>query len=524
MRKFAAILICLAMVFTLTACGMTNIFHPVVPSLIPAPSEDVDIPEPTEEPPEPTPGETVYDDSLIYEVESEEGEFDDEWENHWEYSYHLPAVSGDSASVKALNRDIADFIYPSIEESMIDIEQKTGIGLCSVNWKSAWNGEILTLMVIAEWDWSYTDYKIFHFDFAQDRQLTTTEMLYVLGVDAEEFIDRARYTAESFFDENNYYYMTEWLGDGLYDMFYAATRNETLCARNINYDLMIFPADELYVMLPIGSMAGAGRYNHLLPLREIPDTKKLHAERGIYSADYSDGEVTVMVGTPSGDGFIPPRLIPGTYTVNGAYSIYTDLFIGTIYDRVYLFMITERGEIECVDIIAGVTGGCLATMQLQGMGGIVRLYDDVNQAGESVVLASDGEDRVYDLTGYVLDGRESLDYQLEGEWCCEYYMTEAKKGETACFRYFYIDPDCNFALYDINDVTHEEQRKAGVLAFCGFAGEGAVYSYSIYNPMAITGVISADIVLGDLTVRTYSDDDPFSPDGNLYSSYVRTYG
>ena len=57
-----------------------------------------------------------YDDSLISELYSEEGEYTDAENNTLAYSYHVPRIMSETAVAAALNDEIADQFGALVQE------------------------------------------------------------------------------------------------------------------------------------------------------------------------------------------------------------------------------------------------------------------------------------------------------------------------------------------------------------------------------------------------------------------------
>ena len=87
-----------------------------------------------------------YDDSLISELYSEEGEYTDAENNTLAYSYHVPRIMSETAVAAALNDEIADQFGALVQEqknmmaSRVSSRafpsrgQATGTTACSASW------------------------------------------------------------------------------------------------------------------------------------------------------------------------------------------------------------------------------------------------------------------------------------------------------------------------------------------------------------------------------------------------------
>ena len=103
------------------------------------------------------------------------------------------------------------------------------------------------------------------YDIADGRQLTTADLLTVLGMDETAFLDAVRQAAAERFDGQ----YRDLPADA--DAYLTERREWTLSDENINMDVAAYADDagKLYVVLPIGSIAGASAYEQILTLDVI---------------------------------------------------------------------------------------------------------------------------------------------------------------------------------------------------------------------------------------------------------------
>ena len=177
------------------------------------------------------------------------------------YTYRVPQLLAETKDAKAINREIADRYGPIVEEALASKEDGMGISCRYVAWTSYQYGDILSLIVSCGWNYDATEESVYLYDTAAGTRLTTTALLTALGVDETVFLDTVRRVAAERFDE-------KYSQPGAAAEEVAERRAWTLSDANINMDIGTYPdgAGWLYAVVPIGSIAGAGSYEQVLPL------------------------------------------------------------------------------------------------------------------------------------------------------------------------------------------------------------------------------------------------------------------
>ncbi len=536
--KLTAIIAAVVMVLLLSSCDTHVPFFRPEPTPEPTPEApaSTNTPGPTEtsEPaiivtPTSEPGTSTFADGEIEELYALDGEYTDEYDFTWDYSYHLPLLTAKTKGAKLINEDIRSSFEPLIESALEGMEENWTLSVVNVDWEYALNGSILSLLISADYDWSFTDYVVYHYDVDSGEKLSTADVVYDLGIGEEEFYARARYTAEKLFDESNYYFLTEFCGEYGYEMSYVSTRNDTLSDAAIMNDTQVFPDDELRVILKIGSMAGAGWYYHDVPLESVPRSGFLSCSDGFIYAEYSGGETAIWFEPDGTHDWLIDRYgidLTHAYAVHGLWSEYKDMFIapvGVDYSP-FLFMTTVRGEVECVDICRGLDGGGLFAMQLQGIGDIVSMEPDQREGYmTSSVIAYDSKGNPYDMFVYIDDAVKANDYVLVGEWSVNYCADDPYGIETEYFRYFDVTEENEFTLTVLNVDTSETVSNSGRLSYLGNTEFGTAYWYEFYG-LGESGVVIIKNDIDSIAVTTLKDDLFFGVNGAATSVYTATYG
>ncbi|MBO6011555.1 MAG: hypothetical protein J6P71_07140 [Oscillospiraceae bacterium] len=552
-KKIIALLLAAVMMLSFSSCAVFGKLIPKWPGRDPDPTVEpadptstprpTSMPKPTESPkptkgpaehtPKPTPA-VVYDDSVIIEACSEEGSFTDQWGNTYDYKYHLPQLDLDKPGAREFNGDIMYVFGDSVAEALESVENDEFSGLLDVYWQSAWNGDVLSILVEADYDWAFSDYVVFHYDCAEDRVLYDSEILDMLGMSYDEFIARARYTAELEFDETYNFYLTEYADQYSYDISYVTTRSWTLDDYTINGDLQIFPAEKTMVAMPIGSLAGASYYYELLELKDLPGQLTRFAFERYISAEVGEGYGKIVIeDVPEYADEIDDLeaecgvTVNTPYYISGLYSEYTDIAVG-FYNDVYpfLFLTTVRGEVEAVDIYSGLEADCLCAFQLQGIGNINYTYydeDDYNGLGyHNVAYAADGT--CFDLEEYVYEAKLAGNAIYPDHLSSSYYDTLEDGTESEIIRYFDLDDDNYIDVSTLVVETGEYTTVSGWMEYLGCNDDGVVYYYFIDDTWEV-GAIAVRRIEDNYLVTTYGRwGSVFRTYDDDQALYIPTYG
>ena len=186
LSRVLSVLFCLALCTRLTGCVQIPI-----PTLKPTPA------------PAPTPDKT-YNDSLITEAYSVEGSFTDEYEETWDYAYHIPQLAADTADAAAINAEIVAYFGSDARAAQegITAEGSRYINWLNVSWESHWSGSLLSLsLCAASWLGDMgSRYFVYHYDFAAGQKLTNAQVLDRVGVREADFTTALRRAAAQTFD------------------------------------------------------------------------------------------------------------------------------------------------------------------------------------------------------------------------------------------------------------------------------------------------------------------------------------
>ena len=142
-----------------------------------------------------------------------------------------------------------------------DMEQKYGLNFYDIHWDSYWHDTMVSVVIEMESNMSFTDYYVCNYDFSMGRSVPNFELLQRYGLDYDEFITVMKEAAVKYYDDLFAEVPAEYK-----DTFYQQQRDWTGSDENITVNLMMFIDEngDLAVVTPIGSIAGANWYYHIV--------------------------------------------------------------------------------------------------------------------------------------------------------------------------------------------------------------------------------------------------------------------
>lgn len=205
-------------------------------------------------------GDVVYFTNLY----DEDLDYSDAVGNSGHYTYRVPQLAVDTQGATEINRAISEKYSPIVEDVLRNVSEGVSLSCLYIAWESYEYGEILSLVVSCGWDADVTDYSVYLYDTGSGQQLTTSDLLSVLHVSEAGFLDAVRAAAAECFGKQ----YADASSDDSFKEAVAERRAWTLSDDNINMDVPAYAdaAGKLYVILPIGSIAGADAYEQVLAL------------------------------------------------------------------------------------------------------------------------------------------------------------------------------------------------------------------------------------------------------------------
>lgn len=431
-----------------------------------------------------------YDDSLISELYSEEGEYTDAENNTLSYCYHVPQIVSETAVAAALNAEIADKFGTLVQEQKSMMAGRVSLTCLSVTWKSYWNDSLLCLVLTSEMDGDMTDYAVYSYDFFGGKRLTSEDLLAREGLSTQEFVTAARRTAANYFDGLYRDALSGSMGGADFIASYAERRAWTLSDENINAEMRLYlDGGALHMIVPVGSFAGAASYDADIAVDlSARETVERTAQDSFVKARLSGGSLTVSFEKTADSAWYAEnfRFDYGTaYPVAGLYSDYTDVFVGSVGQGYfpYVFLLTKEGAVEYVNLLEGVTAGFLCDGgPLGGVKDIVTFESgtvEEEYGTYQTVFAVDVSGEKHDLSGPVSDADYTIPSEFLGEWTATVTHDTAEQGSYDSDYILTLSDGGGLTVQDINSEVGLYFEYTGQLNYLGTNGEGMVFGYHL---------------------------------------------
>ena len=431
-----------------------------------------------------------YDDSLISELYSEEGEYTDAENNTLSYCYHVPQIVSETAVAAALNAEIADKFGALVQEQKSMMAGRVSLTCFSVTWKSYWNDSLLCLVLTSEMDGDLTDYAVYSYDFFGGKRLTSEDLLAREGLSTQEFVMAARRTAANYFDGLYRDALSGSMGGADFIASYAERRAWTLSDENINAEMRLYlDGGALHMIVPVGSFAGAASYDADIAVDlSARETVERTAQDSFVKARLSGGSLTVSFEKTADSAWYADnfRFDYGTaYPVAGLYSDYTDVFVGSVGQGYfpYVFLLTKEGAVEYVNLLEGLTAGFLCDGgPLGGVKDIVTFESgtvEEEYGTYQTVFAVDVSGEKHDLSGPVSDADYTVPSEFLGEWTATVTHDTAEQGSYDSDYILTLSDGGGLTVQDINSEVGLYFEYTGQLNYLGTNGEGMVFGYHL---------------------------------------------
>ena len=431
-----------------------------------------------------------YDDSLISELYSEEGEYTDAENNTLSYRYHVPQIVSETAVAAALNAEIADKFGTLVQEQKSMMAGRVSLTCLSVTWKSYWNDSLLCLVLTSEMDGDMTDYAVYSYDFFGGKRLTSEDLLAREGLSTQEFVMAARRTAANYFDGLYRDALSGSMGGADFIASYAERRAWTLSDENINAEMRLYlDGGALHMIVPVGSFAGAASYDADIAVDlSARETVERTAQDSFVKARLSGGSLTVSFEKTADSAWYAENFrfdYETVYPVAGLYSDYTDVFVGSVGQGYfpYVFLLTKEGAVEYVNLLEGVTAGFLCDGgPLGGVKDIVTFESgtvEEEYGTYQTVFAVDVSGEKHDLSGPVSDADYTVPSEFLGEWTATVTHDTAEQGSYDSDYILTLSDGGGLTVQDINSEVGLYFEYTGQLNYLGTNGEGMVFGYHL---------------------------------------------
>ena len=388
MKRSCAVLLAAAMLLSAAGCAQDSKRpEPTEPAASAVSEISVENVEAAEDTPQKPQSSRRFDDSRISTLYDERFTYTDPYGIEDTYFYQVPQIDDDTEGARNINEMIG-YRFGYLVERALDARSRNDfIDTSYIIWVSNWDGPLLSLQITSSDAMYNHDVGSYHYNFATGQELSNPEMLAHLGYtdDAKVMHALERAVAQHF--DTYYGYIDPDQTAMLYMMRAQSLSN--LDGLYSYYSLYPKYSHGFVATVPMYTPAGSGMY--WTDVQVDPDKRQgsgqiLHGQDEWFTCDVSaDGAVTVRALTDyvTPDGAMTYQTMKEWYelgdktefAVSGCYSDYIKMLMTSIGQDYapYVFLLTENGNVEYIDVISGAQCGTMANGgPLFGINGIVR--------------------------------------------------------------------------------------------------------------------------------------------------------
>ena len=386
-----------------------------------------------------------------------------------EYSYAVPhltlEVPGAVAVNERIDRELGDYVGQQLEL----VDGSDGLSLKTVSWQDFWSGDLLSLVIKAEYSDTSLSYYVYNYDQKNDRELDNAALLARALKDPQDFQDRLRRAVAQEFDLQ----VTKLEADA-FDAV-QLMRMDALRTENLSLDrIRIFVEDgRLRAVVNMPTPAAGGSDSKVVTPVFEPEQEPVSktVERGFVTAALENDRVTLTFKQTDTSGrYMQPTVeYNRPYVVEGLYGSYTDLELGVLgQDFIpYLFLTDENGQVSFCNIMGCMNSGnrflAVGPVDLPGK---VQSYEDYNDGTANTMLAVLESGKRVDLSDYTIPVERCVVLPMQASsWSSEgnenYWMDIQNGGD--------------FPL--IWGEVGSEALTNGWMAYAGMTERGGVYRF-----------------------------------------------
>lgn len=388
MKRRCAVLLAAAMLLSAAGCAQDSKrpepTEPAASAVSETSAENVEAAEDTPQKPQ---SSRRFDDSRISTLYDERFTYTDPYGIEDTYFYQVPQIDDDTEGARNINEMIG-YRFGYLVERALDARSRNDfIDTSYIIWVSNWDGPLLSLQITSSDAMYNHDVGSYHYNFATGQELSNQEMLAHLGYtdDAKVMHALERAVAQHF--DTYYGYIDPDQTAMLYMMRAQSLSN--LDGLYSYYSLYPKYSHGFVATVPMYTPAGSGMY--WTDVQVDPDKRQgsgqiLHGQDEWFTCDVSAaGEVTVRALTDyvTPDGAMTYQTMKEWYelgdktefAVSGCYGDYIKMLMTSIGQDYapYVFLLTENGNVEYIDVISGAQCGTMVNGgPLFGINGIVR--------------------------------------------------------------------------------------------------------------------------------------------------------
>ena len=388
MKRRCAVLLAAAMLLSAAGCAQDSKRpEPTEPAASAVSETSVENVEAAEDTPQKPQSSRRLDDSRISTLYDERFTYTDPYGIEDTYFYQVPQIDDDTEGARNINEMIG-YRFGYLVERALDARSRNDfIDTSYIIWVSNWDGPLLSLQITSSDAMYNHDVGSYHYNFDTGQELSNPEMLAHLGYtdDAKVMHALERAVAQHF--DTYYGYIDPDQTAMLYMMRAQSLSN--LDGLYSYYSLYPKYSHGFVATVPMYTPAGSGMY--WTDVQVDPDKRQgsgqiLHGQDEWFTCDVSaDGAVTVRALTDyvTPDGAMTYQTMKEWYelgdktefAVSGCYGDYIKMLMTSIGQDYapYVFLLTENGNVEYIDVISGAQCGTMVNGgPLFGINGIVR--------------------------------------------------------------------------------------------------------------------------------------------------------
>lgn len=388
MKRSCAVLLAAAMLLSAAGCAQDSKRpEPTEPAASAVSETSVENVEAAEDTPQKPQSSRRFDDSRISTLYDERFTYTDPYGIEDTYFYQVPQIDDDTEGARNINEMIG-YRFGYLVERALDARSRNDfIDTSYIIWVSNWDGPLLSLQITSSDAMYNHDVGSYHYNFATGQELSNPEMLAHLGYtdDAKVMHALERAVAQHF--DTYYGYIDPDQTAMLYMMRAQSLSN--LDGLYSYYSLYPKYSHGFVATVPMYTPAGSGMY--WTDVQVDPDKRQgsgqiLHGQDEWFTCDVTAaGEVTVRALTDyvTPDGAMTYQTMKEWYelgdktefAVSGCYGDYIKMLMTSIGQDYapYVFLLTENGNVEYIDVIGGAQCGTMVNGgPLFGINGIVR--------------------------------------------------------------------------------------------------------------------------------------------------------
>ena len=495
MKKRCAVLLAAAMLLSAAGCAQDSKRPgPTEPAASAVSETSVENVEAAEETPQKPQASRRFDDSRISTLYDERFTYTDPYGIEDTYFYQVPQIDDDTEDAKQINA-IIDYRYGYLVERALDARSRNDfVDTSYIIWVSNWNGPVLSLQVTSSDRMFNRDVGSYHYNFATGQELTNLDLLEYMGyTDSAKTLNALQRATAQHFD-------LHYGGYGGNDPTYAAELNK-MRVQSLSeldnvftyYSLYPYYTDGLVVTVPMYTPAGSGMYwtdIQVDPNKRQASGQILHGQDEWFTCDVTaTGEVTVRALTDyvTPDGAVTYQTMKEWYelgdktefAVSGCYGNYVKMLMTSVGQDYapYVFLLTEDGSVEYIDVISGAQCGTMANGgPLYGVNEIVKFeigtaYDPDFEAEYTTVYAVSRDNEKFNLVEAMHNADPMGLPNLIGSYVSDYTGT-----------WFEICEDQpNFYIGEYRNETQEPATWDSGITYLGMDDRGWICGISLYR-------------------------------------------